>query len=301
MREQLEKEIRKCFGFTFGSKRREEMRQEIISNAFDRYDEEIENGTSEADAYDIALSSVSDLGAQYKSIDAKARRNRIAIAAAVLFSALFLSLAAWANWKLLFPAAIAAAIIGIAGLRLLAKKYGHAAPHVAGIIVGGVLTVSCLFLIFIFGSNRVSGCIAENRAHGHDFSARIDEVESVSFVRVIELKSDADHGSFRYTVYETIEKSKTSVALQGLAALRYTPDMVESTEIAKGNRGLLLHFSGQCPDYTDVLFCRHSVAFMRQTEAGFEIMIEKESCDRYEWRSFMKSLVRQQYGDSFYG
>ncbi len=300
MREKLEREIKRKFGSVLGSKKLKEQRLEVVTDALDRYDEEIANGVSEADAYHTALSSVGDLGALYKSIDAKARRNRIAIAVIILLSVLILAFAAWVNWKLLFPTAVALALIGIAGLRLLTKNYEHAAPHIACVIVGGVLMVGCLLPIYIYGSNRVCACIVESRAHSHDLTERITEVESVSFVRVIELKSDADKGSFRYTVYETVEQSKTSSALQGLAALRYTPGMVESNEITPDSRGLLLRFSDDCPDYTYVLFCRNSVAFLRQTDDGFEITIEIESCDRDEWRAFMHSLVKEPYKDWFF-
>ena len=60
MREQLEKEVRKRFGSMLGPKERKEMREEIVLNALDRYDEEIGNGASPEDAYETALQSVGD-------------------------------------------------------------------------------------------------------------------------------------------------------------------------------------------------------------------------------------------------
>ena len=61
MRKCLEKIIKKKYGNVCCSKRRLEQRQEIVSNALERYDEEITNGATPQQAYETVVDSLGDL------------------------------------------------------------------------------------------------------------------------------------------------------------------------------------------------------------------------------------------------
>ena len=63
MREKLVRDIKKKYGPVLGSKKLKEQRKEIITNALDRYDEEIANGASDRHAYNTVYFSLGDLAA----------------------------------------------------------------------------------------------------------------------------------------------------------------------------------------------------------------------------------------------
>ena len=86
MREQLEQDIIKQFGPVYGSKKKKEQRQEIITNALDRYDEEIRNGSSEEDAYRVTMESIGDLHALRKLLSSRSQDHAPASALLALIA-----------------------------------------------------------------------------------------------------------------------------------------------------------------------------------------------------------------------
>ena len=75
MRERLEQDIIRQFGPVYGSKKKKEQRQEIVTNALDRYDEELSNGASEEDAYRTTMASIGDLHALRKPLSSRSQDN----------------------------------------------------------------------------------------------------------------------------------------------------------------------------------------------------------------------------------
>ena len=75
MRELLEQDIIRQFGPVYGLKKKKELRQEIVTNALDRYDEELSNGASEEDAYRTTMASIGDLHALRKPLSSRSQDN----------------------------------------------------------------------------------------------------------------------------------------------------------------------------------------------------------------------------------
>ena len=165
MREQLEKEIRKRFGSMSGSKERKEMREEIVLNALDRYDEEIGNGASPEDAYETALQSVGDLQELNTLPEQKPKPKAwkyILFGLYLLIADLLLMFVA-----VLFKRIFIFALIGFAGIGyvLFRSLFQRIDKHVYQFLcVLGILIVSLVIFVplFLWLFVSVASCIDPN-------------------------------------------------------------------------------------------------------------------------------------------
>lgn len=303
MREKLEKDITTRFGAVYGSKKLAEQRNEIVTNALDRYDEEIQNGATPEDAYNTAMLSVGDMRVLRKSLGADHRHKRICIYifALGLPSLLLLVFAATLHWNALIPVGIGLAILLTAIIHLITKNYYSSARPLTGVIIGGLILFYCLPYITIFHVTDIRACIIERNAKTYDFAQQADGIESVSFVRITELHYGEEADSFRYTVYETLDDAHMQAALSGLSDLRYMADTSSPREqLFPDNRGLLIVFSDDSENPAAILYTSRTVAFIQRTEAGQRFVCHRSLYENGDWSDVLNACLIEDYGNGYF-
>ena len=234
MREQLEKEIRKRFGSMSGSKERKEMREEIVLNALDRYDEEIGNGASPEDAYERALQSVGDL----RELKVNGRSIRIVFFIAIcVFAAASLVNMALLSWLIFAFALIGYALLLPALWRLLFGQYRKNCHKVMLII--GILIVANTLILTIFLSILVSS-VSDHSEPLPPWTYIDDpaEIESVEFV-----KYSCQYPTYteEFEVILTIPEESISNLIMDLKEVNYEAYHAAGG-IHDGDRGFLFAF-----------------------------------------------------------
>ena len=297
MRNTLAAEIKHRLGIRPFSKGWTTLKKEIVQNALDRYDEEIQNGASEQEAYRIALDSVGDIREFNRSdrrIDPEKRSRIIScsvvgtIVAALLALCLFITIKtqiyypsrAFQIWLLFFATAGLLLLIAYGVLRLLLRR-PKVAIGIIMIVVGVHLIVYPAFIMLILG-------VQTGNDH-FDYTDRIDEIASIALVECEAY--DPKTGTFEYTELKTLLSDQYEQITAELADLRYSHYYGHPFFLQKGTQLILIRFSSAGKDGTIYAFySRATPGYGKIQEDGqITASYRMEACDSDPWDALIRT------------
>lgn len=219
MRERLKKDIKRKFGPVYWSKKLRDQRHELISDALDRYDEELQNGADSLRAYLAAFDSVGSTEALRASFGVD-RRRRIFIF--ILLSVLSVLLATPVITFLVLASTMT--VFGWIGLaialpvlmlllycvwRLLNRDYHTKDWLILGTILSSIVTVLICIPIIIDLVTPIPDIAPLDTAYS--YVNEIAEIESVSYI-----KMKYRSRNLTYTVLDTIDRDRWTDVLLDL-------------------------------------------------------------------------------------
>ncbi len=278
MREQLEKDIKKRFGSTFGDKRRKEMRDEILLNALDRYDEEIGNGATPEDAYETALQSVGDL----KELKVNGRTVRIAVFVLIcmLVTAVLVIIASL-SWFLFAITLIGCALLLPALWRLLLGPI-RKPRHIVLLIIGALIVVQNIALVLISLSFS-----EPSKPAPWLYLDDPTEVETIEFVK---FNVHYSPYSKEYDVLLTVPEDSIADLTRDLRKATYKL-YAPPQGISDGTRGLIITFKEESKlSVPKVFFGSHTISVFDADEERFEDY--RYRCNEKDWEKLLNSYVR---------
>ena len=295
MREKLERDIKRKFGFLYGSYELEAQRQEIITNALDHYDEEIANGASEAHAYQAAIASIGNLNELKKSLGLWKKRSFWVAVIIIAVSVLLLSISAIVSaynkfWWLFVGMLIAVSLCGPAIWRLATAHYCSMIPHIIAIVIGGHILLYAGMFTIIIGLQLIQNAKAET----FDYTSRYAQVRSVELVEMNEvvIHSDGTKDVFDYTVIKELDRSKWEECLKDCAKLKYHGiafgDPVFLTE-QTNCEFILFHFEENDDPRFCVFYSSLNPGFLEGSEGFFLIDYKLRACNYDEWKAILKT------------
>lgn len=293
MREQLEKDIKAQFGSVRGSRKLEEQRREIITNALDRYDEEIENGATPAEAYKTAFRSIGDLRKLKKAFRKASRINLCHLFVGLLVGIpclLMLILSIYAlSWTPLYALILIPVIVGImflviAVIRLMSDHYVSKTPHIVCAVIGGIILLSCLTYLSFPLLAVTTTCHSKEHPHYYDYSEQASMIESVSYVKINELKSDG----IDYTVQKVLDLSQNEAVVKDLSSLKYyNVGFGHPYFVHEGQEGILVQFRDDSPDTVCCFYSKNGVLIIQKGENGNEVNNYGPYCEDVDWNSLI--------------
>jgi hypothetical protein len=213
MREALEKEINRKVGRTYGSAEIKQLRNELVSGALERYDDELASGALPEAAYSTALDSLGDISELLKScgVDEKRKRRRLALAIPLLLLLLVPVIACAAlienSTAMIFFLIIGLIAVGLTayGVLSLITRSGKKPLSIVSIAIGSTIcsTLAYSALMIIFGT------IVEQDDKRFDYTGDIDTISSISIIRVSgDYYSSTMEDDFKYTVVKDIDREE---------------------------------------------------------------------------------------------
>lgn len=303
MRDKLVRDIKRKFGPVFGSEQLKAQRQEIITNALDRYDEEIQNGASEADAYHAAYGSIGNMKELKDSLGLRDKRNFwvafiIIVVSVLLVAASAVVSAHTKTWFLLIGMLIAVAIVGTAIWRLATGNIRSIAPHIIAIVIGGHILIYVSILTFL-GGLELPFLACQTSSYFYDYTEQSNQVESFAYVQITEIQSYGQGEKsdiFEYTVLEDLASDSHEAIIKDLAALNYRyPRFGHPFFINANKRGILIKYKDVCPDLVYVLYCEYGYAVVRKCERGIEVDNYGPYCNEVQWKQLIQKYVKGTY------
>lgn len=293
MRKQLERDITAHFGLVFGSKKLAEQRREIITNALDRYDEEIQNGASPTEAYKTAFRSISDLRELKKAFRKANRINLRCLIAGLLVGIpclLILILSLYAiSWTPLYALILMPVISGImllviAVTRLTGGYYVSKTPHIVCAVIGGVILLICLLQLSFPLLAVTSSCRSKMHPRHYDYSEQASMVESVSYVKINALKPDG----IDYTVQKVLDPTQNEAVVKDLSSLKYyNVGFGHPFFVHEGQEGILVQFRDDSPDTVCCFYSKNGVLIIQKGESGNEVMNYGPYCEDADWNGLI--------------
>lgn len=297
MRGKLMHDVMRKFGPVFGSKQNKALRQEILSNVLDRFDEEIQNGASEEDAYYAALNSVGNLEELKASIGLLRLQRGWKIAIIVIFAVFAVFLIAVSvvvgvyskEWRLLIGTLIALAVTGTAGWRLASGKHSSAVPHIIAFAIG------CQFLLVPVGFSVIIGMqiIEDASAKPYDYTERYTQVSSVALVKTnnVVVHNDGTSDIFDYTVIKELDRKDWEPLLKDCAKLKYRGTVYGHPIFLTENQFdmILIRYN----DSADGVFCTFyglwDPGYLQGSEDDFTVHYDIVHCDSDQWETVLKT------------
>ncbi len=291
MRKRLKKDIKKKFGPVYWSKKLRDQRRELLSDALDRYDEELQKGADPLRAYRAAYDSVGNTEALRESFGVDKRRKiRMIVFMSVLSVLLttpaitllvLLSEEYALGWICLAPLLSAMALLLYCLWRLLNRDYYTKGWLIFGTVLGGLVTVLICIpftvffpLIFWDESHRT-----ERPYDTYLYVRESEEIESVSYVH-IEYKS---HG-LTYTVIDTVDRDHWTDALLDLSI---TPVYSKTYEATETNGFMICFQDGHEP--SSVIYGDRTVFVVHRT--GSEVEQYGSYTNSEEWKQMLRKYV----------
>jgi len=294
MREKLKQDIKRKFRHVWGSKKLKEQRQEIITNALDRYDEEIQSGASEAYAYRAAVNSIGNMKELKDSLGLRDKRNFWVTFTIIAVSVLLLAVSAVVGaksgvWLLFICTLIGSALTGIAIWRLVTGRRRSVAPHIIAIVIGANLLVYPVFFTLILGLQLIE----DVRAETHDYTSRYAEVSSVELVEMnkVVIHGDGTNDVFDHTVIKELDRNQWEECLKDCAKLKYSHavfgDPLFLTE-ARNQKMIVIHFEENADPCFCVFYGSWDPGYLQGAEDSFMVHYDVTTCDYDEWKTILK-------------
>lgn len=296
MRDKLVRDIKKKFGSVYGSEQLKAQRQEIITNALDRYDEEIQNGASEMHAYQASINSIGNMKELKESLGLPDKRNFwvtvIIIAVSVLLVAVSAVVCINAKvWALFVGMLIAIVLMGIGVWRLVTRKRRSVAPHIISIVIGGHILLYAGMFTIIIGLQLIENAKAEPL----DYTSRYMQVRSVELVKLnnVVIHSDGTKDVFDYTVIKELDRSKWEECLKDCAKLKYHGIIAFGDPVFLTDQTncefILFHFEENEDPRFCVFYSSLNPGFLEGSEGFFLIDYKLRACDYDEWKAILKT------------
>ncbi len=316
MRDKLVRDIKKKFGSVYGSEQLKAQRQEIITNALDRYDEEIQNGASEMHAYHMAYESIGDVKKLRKEIatntkvtdqsDQKnaelydryargrdAKKNiRIAIVI-VAVSTLLLVTAAVVSacsgiWLVFIGFLIAVVLTGTSLWKIITKEYLYLVPNIICAVIGGTLLL--IFGLFLYA---IGWMLMDSKIESYDYTSQSAQVLSIELVKLetVSVHNDATNDEFQYTVVKALDESQWDKLLKDCARLKYR-DPVFKDHIYlydDTDEKIIIQFANCNDDCFRVFYGALNPGYLQETEGGFTVHYYVKYCNDNEWKAILKN------------
>ena len=282
MREQLVKEIKKRFGFTFGAKRRKEMREEIILNALDRYDEEVGNGASPEDAYATALRSVGDL----QELKVNGRTIRIVFFIAIcVFAAASLVNMAILSWLIFAFTLIGYALLLSVLWHLLFDPF-RKTHYIVKLIIGILIVVNILIpvlSVFLFS--------VQSEPAPWTY---IDDPAAVEYVEFIKISVQYSPYKEEYEVITMVPKNAIQELITDLKKVNYK-GYGPPRGINDGDRGFLITFKeGYDVPVSKVFYGMYTIGSIDKDVENGSAYIHSwgVKCSNEDWEKMLDTYVR---------
>lgn len=294
MREKLVRDIKRKFGPVYGSDQLKALCQEIITNALDRYDEELQNGSSDIKAYRVAYDSIGDIKELKESLGIHDKRNFratfIIIAVSVLLLTVSVVVSAYSGvWLLFIGTLIAVALTGVGIWRLVTGNRHSLVPHIVSVAIGVHILLYVGMFTFIIGLQLIE----DARAETYDYTSRYAQVRSVELVEInkVVIHGDGTKDVFDYTVIKELDSSKWEECLKDCAKLKYSRtgfgDPVFLTQ-QKDCEFILIHFE----ENDDPCFCAFysslNPGYLEGSEGFFMVQYKVRACDYDGWEAILK-------------
>lgn len=296
MRIKLQKTIKRKFGPTFGSKELRDLRQELISNGLDRFNEEVQSGATEQEAYRTVLDGIGDFGALRKMYAAGTTRRIIgvcAIALAVVCILVFCALTVVRAqryepdqflWLFPFGACVAGAFLAVYGTLGLLLRRPRREGAIVCTAVGGVVLLLCLIITCQWAIAN------ENMRHPHRFDCtdRADEIVSVSYVEVVEVSPDV---GLKYRERKALDPYRYADLLDALSALRYYKVIHGTSRLEEGSELILIRYASPGGDGTVAAFfgLLDPGTVRRAPDGTFAVEYESFFCSESEWDALIQA------------
>lgn len=303
MHERLENDIKKAFGHCYGSKKLKENLREIITNALDRYDEEIENGASPEEAYHTAYASIGSIKELRLTLGAIKRRNTILFCVlGAMLAAILTVFALYGLWICSIPISVCAAIGFPALYRLLNGRYRSKAPHIAALSICGAIIAYLVLIGSWTLPTIIASAVEKNQSLVYDYTEQAAKVESVSYVQITDLAYGKGTDTFDYTVLELFGDDQTGVLMNDLGNLPYLRYDDAPRALKNGDCGFLIRFDPEASDLLCFLYCEHTVAEVKRTPTGIRITTHSVYCRTRKWNCLLRStLSSEALSESFEG
>ena len=305
MREKLEQNIKRKFGHVWGSKKLKEQRQEIITNALDRYDEEIANGATEALAYQAAIDSIGNIKALKDSIGLQDKKNfwvtLIIIAVSVLLLAVSAVVSAYYRyWWFFVGILIGVALVGIAIWRLATGNRNSVVPHIIAIVIGGQILLFTGIFTYLGCSVMIDNMHLHSQLKtlNNTLTEHIDQVEFIAYVQITEIDcytKDDKSDVFEYTVLETIASGSQEAILKDISALEYDYMLFGHPRLAKNAYGFLIKYTDASSDLLYVFYWEDGYAIVRKCDVGIIVDYNIPRCTIAQWNRLLKKYVKGIY------
>ena len=292
MREQLEKEIIRRFGPCYGSKRCREQLREIITNALDRYDEEIRNGAASNDAYQIALSSIGSFKDLRRTLGAVKRRN------AILFSilgfvttAILIVCALYGLWMYFVPIAVCAAIGFAALYNLLSGRTKAKRLYIVTVAICGAIIAYLVFILAFTLPFVIMGTNERNQSVTYDYREQAASIESVSYVQITDIAYGEETDTLDYNVRKAFGNDQTTALLNDLGSLPYRRYENSPRALKTGDFGFLIRFDPEASDLLYALYCEHVAVVVKRTPTGIRVSSSYSYCKPSDWNRLLETYL----------
>lgn len=305
MRDKLVRDIKRKFGPVFGSEQLKAQRQEIVTNALDRYDEEIQNGASEADAYRTAMNSIGNMKSLKESIGWQDKRNFWVTFIIIALSVLLLSVSAvvsayYKYWWFFIGMLIAVVLVGTAIWRLATGNHRSVVPHIIAIVIGGQILLFTGIFTYLGCSVMIDNMHLHSQLKtlNNNLTEHIDHVEFIAYVQITEIDcytKDDKSDVFEYTVLETIASGSQEAILKDISALEYDYMLFGHPRLAKNAYGFLIKYTDASSDLLYVFYWEDGYAVVRKCDVGIIVDYYIPRCTIAQWNRLLKKYVKGIY------
>ncbi|MBO4879620.1 MAG: hypothetical protein J5544_05120 [Clostridia bacterium] len=150
-----------------------------------------------------------------------------------------------------------------------------------------------LTLILILAAAANTGCRSQKTP---DYTDRVSDIESVSYVEVTEIHSYAQGDKsdvFEYEVLETLDPDSFGAILKDLAALKYRfPIIGNPYFVYEGKKGILLKFNSDASDLVYALYCQYGYVTVSKCDRGLKVDNYGPSCDEKQWTQLIEEYIQ---------
>lgn len=295
MREDIIRYVKRQFGPTYGSRELKTLREEIMSNALERYDAELRNGSSSKEAYASAIDTLGDIKAMLKSMKIPEKQRARGLAIILPLFAAASAFIIWVSfdldktsWKILFIL-IGLTILGMpaAGLISLICGTRRIALSVIMIAVGGYLLLPLAYLALMLNADMH---LSSNKKT-YDLSAEIGNIVSVEYIRIDDLKYEKGMlpvQGFEYTVLRSIEPENWPRLLEQLAELEYQRPANDPPTLYRKKEMFLIKYCYPRDGAVYVLIGQSCPGYGRRIDSRVVIEYDGSWCDPDEWKAILK-------------
>ncbi|MBR4659329.1 MAG: hypothetical protein IKP26_08760 [Clostridia bacterium] len=296
MREALEKEINRKVGRTYGSAEIKQLRNELVSGALERYDDELASGALPEAAYSTALDSLGDISELLKScgVDEKRKRRRLALAIPLLLLLLVPVIACAAlienNTAMIFFLIIGLIAVGLTayGVLSLITRSGKKPLSIVSIAIGSTicstLAYSALMLIF--------GTIVEQDDKRFDYTGDIDTISSISIIRVSgDYYSSTMEDDFKYTVVKDIDREEWAKLLSEIAELKFYLPFGDPPSVNADELMVMIRFSPSKDGMTCALIGQKCPGYGERVDSRVRLYFYSYLCKETDWDSVIKKYL----------
>ena len=152
-----------------------------------------------------------------------------------------------------------------------------------------------LSFIIVFTLLANTGCRSQKTP---DYTDRLSNIESVSYVEVTELTSYAQGDKsdvFEYEVLEVLDPDSFGDILKDLAALKYRyPVYGHPYFVYEGKKGILLKFRGDSSDLVYALYCQGGYATVSECDRGLNVENYGPRCDEEQWTQLIEKYIQSE-------